>query len=99
MKAVIKTDNKYKKFLYWEDLTDIEKEDFTYDEGETFIRFFDHVYLVPYDFISAEGWSLARKHKWDLIEQIDYPMNDIDYVVILKYNYHKTAVKVGVYWV
>jgi hypothetical protein len=99
MKAIVETDNKYKKFLYWEDLTEKEKEAFDYAEGETFIRIFDYVYLVPDDFISAEGWSLARKRKWDLIEHIDYPMNGIDYVVILKYNYHKTAVKVGVYWV
>jgi hypothetical protein len=97
MKGLVLTNNKYRKLLYWDDLTEVEKEAFDYEEGETFIRYNDYVYLIPDDFISAKGLSVARKRKWDLIEDTGNSGYMYDLVTI-KYNYHKTAVRVGRYY-
>ena len=92
------TNNKYRKFLYWDDLTEVEKEAFDYEEGETFIRYNDYVYLIPDDFVPIRGKRINRIiAKWDLIEETDY-INFVDDLVIIKYNYHKTAVRVGRYY-
>ena len=98
MKALILTNNKYRKFLYWDDLTEVEKEAFDYTEGESFIRFEGYVYLIPDDFIPATGLDIARKRRWDMYQYIDYSY--LPYsgeVILIKYNYHKTAVKIGVF--